>query len=100
MMDYWQYKTVHYWANVVRNKQAFCMSADFFKTAEVVLPREHPRGFAHSGAKLARCGRARRDRSVVRSGALSAPGGRNLRPERAPQSSRPDPPAGGGRGVL
>ena len=38
MMDYWQYKTVHYWANVVRNKQAFCMNADFFKTAEVVLP--------------------------------------------------------------
>ena len=40
MKDYWQYKTVHYWANVVRNKQAFCMNADFFKTAEVVLPRE------------------------------------------------------------
>ena len=39
-MDYLQYKAVHYWMNIVRNKLAFCTSADFFRTVETVLSRE------------------------------------------------------------
>jgi len=40
MTDYWQYKAVHYWMNIVRNKRAFCTSADFFRMVAAVLPRE------------------------------------------------------------
>jgi len=40
MIGYWEYKAVHYWMNIVRNKRAFCTSADFFRMVDVVLPRE------------------------------------------------------------
>jgi len=40
MIDYWEYKAVHYWMNIVRNKRAFCTSADFFRMVGVVMPRE------------------------------------------------------------
>ena len=43
MMDYWQYKTVHYWANVVRNKQAMT-----FEMLRKFVKRDYPTfsGFA------------------------------------------------------
>ena len=52
MTGYLQYKAVHYWMNIVRNKQSFCTSADFFRTVEILLPRE--RGIATLWEKVPR----------------------------------------------
>jgi len=40
MVDYWHYKSVLYWSNVVKGKQTFCLNPMFFKTAEAVMGRE------------------------------------------------------------
>jgi len=52
MTDYGQYKAVHYWMNIVRNKRAFCTSAGFFRMVAVVLPRE--RGISALWERLSR----------------------------------------------
>ena len=40
MVDYWQYKAVHYWANVISRKRTFCLDEGFFKVAEVLCEKE------------------------------------------------------------
>lgn len=40
MVDYWQYKAVHYWANVISRKRTFCLDEGFFKVAEVLCDKE------------------------------------------------------------
>ena len=35
MVDYWQYKAVHYWTNVISRKRTFCLDEGFFKVAEL-----------------------------------------------------------------
>lgn len=40
MIDYWQYKAVHYWLNTVKNRRAYCLDAEFFRPAVTVIARE------------------------------------------------------------
>ena len=34
MVDYWHYKAVHYWTNVIKRKRTFCLDARFFGIVE------------------------------------------------------------------
>lgn len=40
MVDYWQYKAVHYWTNVISRKRTFCLDEGFFKVAEILCDKE------------------------------------------------------------
>lgn len=40
MVDYWHYRSVLYWSNVVRGKQTFCLDSRFFSTAGTVVGRD------------------------------------------------------------
>lgn len=40
MVNYWHYKAVHYWANVLTRKRTFCLDAGFFRIVETFCVKD------------------------------------------------------------